>query len=906
MNTGDLKSFSGFKYKTRGDASPKGRSRVFFCCRDEDHDRYFEAISNEILNIAKDAAIWYHDPADPEPEGEDYSADLGNMQLFVIPISAAFLREENRARSVEFKFAMDHHIPVLPLMQEPGLEQDFNRICGDLQFLYKYENARDLTAVPYEEKLKKFLDSVLISADLSSKIRAAFDAYIFLSYRKKDRKYADEIMRLIHADPYCRDVAIWYDEFLTPGENFNDAIIEAMEKSSVFALVVTPNLLQDPNYVMTTEYPAAKKMQLPLLPIEADDTDKKLLASLYEGLEQIYPKDRIGELIKDMLRNIAIHTNDSDPVHNFFIGLAYLSGIDVEKDADRAVELISMAADRGLPEAFEKLESMYRTGDGVPRDFKKSLEWQKKFLERLKYRAKAHPNSLEYNDRYFHGLWDLSDSLRSMGRTKEIEEICHAMLDQINILEGLGSADADRYRGICYGKLGNCSAAEGHRQEALEWEIKASDSFAKAAKAKQTGAALKDLASIYNNIGLSFRDMGDDTSAQKYFEQSYGIYSDIPEKDRDVSIKRSLFMECNNLGNLLYRRGRISEAASWYLKGHGCIESLATESYSLEDRGYLASSYANLSNISKDRGHLEEARKHAEKALRLRLELAEESGLPEARFHLSKSFGMLAELERDSGDLKQEETDLRKETDILLALAAENSSPEVLDALMINYTALGRCYFAMGDDLKAAEYMEKAISLYEQDTDAAYGMHSMSALCFSMRIIGQIKEDEGDTEGAECWYRRSASFGKKTLNGPVSPDLSRAIGLSFSKLGAFLVKKYELLRNEILKDEALECYENALMRFDANAEQRNSATDWDDVVLTCYTIGKKTCFSDPVRIEKLGRAYELGDELYKKRGNELYLKISKDSEAIVERLLEPENKGLGQRLKGLFKKKDRN
>ena len=60
---------------------------------------------------------------------------------------------------------------------------------------------------------------------------------------------------------FCRDIAIWYDEFLIPGENFNDSIAAALEQSSLFALAVTPNLVNEPNYVMSIEYPMAKEAQ---------------------------------------------------------------------------------------------------------------------------------------------------------------------------------------------------------------------------------------------------------------------------------------------------------------------------------------------------------------------------------------------------------------------------------------------------------------------------------------------------------------------------------------------------------------------------------------------------------------------------------------------------------------------
>lgn len=144
------------------------------------------------------------------------------MQLVVIPITTKFLLKENQAYKLVYKIANESYILVLPIMQEKNIEVLFNEKCGDIQYLQEFVS--DPNAIGYEEKLGKFLNSVLISDELAEKIRNAFDAYIFLSYRKKDRKYAQELMKLIHKNEFCRNIAIWYDEFLVPGENFNDAI----------------------------------------------------------------------------------------------------------------------------------------------------------------------------------------------------------------------------------------------------------------------------------------------------------------------------------------------------------------------------------------------------------------------------------------------------------------------------------------------------------------------------------------------------------------------------------------------------------------------------------------------------------------------------------------------------------
>ena len=230
---------------------------MYFCCHKDDFKKFFENISDEVLAL-QNCSVWYKDGNDYV--NEELLDDLKGMQLFVMPVTTNLLCTENDALDIEFKFAIENHIPVLPLMQEQGLEQIFNQKCGELQFLDKHNT--DITAISYEEKLKKYLESVLIGDEMAEKIRAAFDAYVFLSYRKKDRKYAQELMRLIHKNEFCRDIAIWYDEFLTPGENFNDSIKEALQKSGLFVLTVTPSLLEKvadnkgverDNYIVTTE-----------------------------------------------------------------------------------------------------------------------------------------------------------------------------------------------------------------------------------------------------------------------------------------------------------------------------------------------------------------------------------------------------------------------------------------------------------------------------------------------------------------------------------------------------------------------------------------------------------------------------------------------------------------------------
>ena len=392
---------ANIKYATKGNSLPNKKPRVYFTCHPEDFDKYFNKICDDIFKT-HDCAIYYTDDMTEAFDEQNLDTDLGSMNLFVIPVTFKLLTKPNRAMDFDLAYAKQKHIPVIPFMMESGIDEVYSRTdkFGELQYLNPYST--DLTEIRYEEKLKKHLESILISDEMAKKVRAAFDAYIFLSYRKKDRRYANELMKLIHAKPEFRDIAIWYDEFLTPGESFKENISKMLNDSKLFALLVTPNLLEEPegkpNFVMKEEYPMAKEKAMNILPAEMEDTDKDELKSKFVGIpECVNPHD--DEAFKDRLlqsiTKIAKSENDDDPEHNFLIGLAYLDGIDVETDKERGIELITKAAEADLPEAMTKLYKMYDEGIGVQLDYRKAVIWAEKLANfYVKAQGEEHPDTL--------------------------------------------------------------------------------------------------------------------------------------------------------------------------------------------------------------------------------------------------------------------------------------------------------------------------------------------------------------------------------------------------------------------------------------------------------------------------------------------------------------------------------
>lgn len=451
---------SELKYIIRKNSSVEGKTGVYFCCHPQDLDVYLSEIADDILKY-QDCAVWYN-AAPFDDYDKNFFVDLAQMRLFVVPVTSRFLKEENRGLE-EFRFALEKNIPVLPLLQEDGLTEIFNSVCGDLQYLYK--NSDDPTAIGFETKLEKYLAAVLIGNELADKIRKMFDAYIFLSYRKKDRQYAQELMHLIHRNDFCRDIAIWYDEFLTPGENFNDAILSALKKSKLFVLTVTPNLINEKNYVMTTEYPMAKDMKKPILPIELVTTDGTKLSEIYEQLPPVVSAydESLKQVLSESIKKLALTSHEKDAVHDFFIGLAYLGGIDVETDGKRAEELITSAASNGLCEAMEKLASMYSLGNGVPRDNDKALMWTARLCETLeeKYKAESSDQNLISLTA---ALFELGSLLAEMKLSKDAETVYKRVIGLCG--EDVKAPDLCRILANTYLSLGGLE--ENRRQEYYE------------------------------------------------------------------------------------------------------------------------------------------------------------------------------------------------------------------------------------------------------------------------------------------------------------------------------------------------------------------------------------------------------------------------------------------------------
>lgn len=381
------------KYLIRMGASSTDLPKVYYCSCPEDMDRHFEKITSEILQKVN-CVIWYRDDS-----GESVDTELlEEMQLVVIPVTYALLSGENEAFEREYKFFMEKHIAILPILCESGLETLYAQKFGNIQYLSRI--SMDITEISYPEKLEKRLKSALAYDDKTvSRIKNNFDGRIFVSYRKKDRTYARKLMSLIHNNYKLVGYATWYDEFLVPGENFNENIINELKNSDFFSLVVTPNVLEDNNYIITDEYPVAIELEKNVLPFELVSTDSGELSEKFRDIPKsidAYSPENIEKAFEGLITaakgsDAKEKSNISYAERQYLLGLAYLTGTDVEVNKPKGAALVKEAADMNLLEGKEKMISIYEMGDGVTADVREAAKYLRELIPYYRKRYEENP-----------------------------------------------------------------------------------------------------------------------------------------------------------------------------------------------------------------------------------------------------------------------------------------------------------------------------------------------------------------------------------------------------------------------------------------------------------------------------------------------------------------------------------
>ena len=815
--------------KTRGGANPQGKPRVYFSCAPEDFAAYFPLLSADILRFVN-CAIYCRPPQDADEETAALARDLEEMQLFVVAITDRFLHSGSLAYRWEYGFAVQHHIPVLPIAVEPGLAVPFREQMerlqpgfGSMQFLD--QTSTDLTEIPYAEKLEKKLGQILAGDELAARIRAAFDATIFLSYRKRDRASAKELMALIHRIPFCRDIAVWYDEFLVPGEKWDSTIAAMMQQCALVTLAVTPSLTEPDNYVIRHEYPDARKANKPVVPVQMTAVDAEKLKALFPGLPQLVD-GRDSAAVCAALKRIAVSPSAESPEHNYLIGLAYLGAIDVERDPARALSLIEGAAQAGLPEAMQKLSDMYRTGDGVEHDFAKAVDWQETLVAAR--RAAMEKDGTEESGRQaLSALWNYGDLLRDSGwpaRAQAAYQDMETAAEQL--LARFPDAGMRRSSAVACMNLARTAADQQDLAAQRRWYEKALDLCGQPAPDGQSAAVRADLVVCHAGLGDLARAQGDPDRAQTHYEAAAALCEALAAETNAPAVRADLIACLQKLGALQLEKDAPEAAKTQYGKALQLCEALCAEASTVKHQALLASSYSCLGSAETRLGRLDAAKACYEKALALDDELISFSKMPRLIWDGATQYEALGHIAQQQGLLDEANRRYHAALAVFEAFAQQEDSPATRKALQALYADMGDIEAAQGHPAAALERYQQAYALARRaadETDAPAAQRELAVCCGN---LGDAQTALKQLPAAKDRYEQERAILARLAEKSAAVELRRDLCVCWNRLG----NTEKALGN---LEAARACYLEYLALSRQIAKETSSARAFRDLAV-CY------------------------------------------------------------------------
>ena len=329
----------------------------------------------ELIQKYYRAEIWISMGDEAEQDISELEPVLRQMNLVVVMAGRRLLSELEEATGIVLDLATNMHKRIMPIIMERGIENEFS-------LKYGYFHMLDFSNSDYESKVKDFIEQYVdqyinISKEPKS-IEDFFHFRIFISYRKKDRKYLLSLVDKIRQWDEHIDTSIWYDDALIPGEDYNLQIHDSLLNSDVILLLVTPNLLESGNYVLINEYPESVKNGKTIIPIMMQKTDLESLRQSYQGIGDVIDNfdDLRTRLRKDRdLRAGMDRSLTADDL--YYLSLGFISGKGTELNEKMAFRLLTLASQSGSVWAMAKLgKTLYDNGQA-----EYAVNWMEQALE---------------------------------------------------------------------------------------------------------------------------------------------------------------------------------------------------------------------------------------------------------------------------------------------------------------------------------------------------------------------------------------------------------------------------------------------------------------------------------------------------------------------------------------------
>lgn len=819
-------------HKTREGSSTYGKPRVYMSFYETDLDGPVSELCEDILRINNCAVYMYDDGVIPVG-AETREAELGQMQLFVLVCTPDYMSDQNTSRDREILFALAHGIPVLPVIPGESVIDSFNALCARLGIDSLHcldRNEFTGNDEGYRGKLKEHLEYFLISDEDSAKIEDEFRACIFLSYRKVDRDYARSLIRRIHGLQKYYDVAVWYDDYLVPGRSFEDEILSAMDRSGLFILAVTPNIVAlndagEENYVVRKEYPEALERGKKVIAAELDRTDRGALLLKFDDLPECI--NAWDELVLDESLSFldapdnceddaeslsAEQKAEREAAHKYYIGLAYLNGISTEVDPSRAFELISSAAADRFEPAMDRLVRLYRSGIAVPRNYEKAIEWQQKLI-------------------------DLTEERLHKDVTAE-------------------NAHLFLYR---LGQLGNFLTEQGDDNAAVE-------NYERMLRLADKYTELFPLADLYRDISVACNKLGDvylqrqeHEKARDLFESGWRATKVLTEETSDEVFRRDYAISCQKLGQVYRMTDDLQKAKERYSEAREII--LATvkrepTAANIRDEYIVEAMLGDTAFEMQDYAVAEE--KYLE-SRRLRETVDRETGADWAKRDISVIWEKLGDLYTKTDRIREAADAFEQAVYTADELFEKTGLPVHEEELSKTCTKAGEFHLKAGQYDEADYYFKAALEIDEKRASGSGSAEDKRNLSVSCNRLAMLYKDAGELEKAKEYFEKDYRIAKELAKTLGTPDARRDVELSCNYLGGICADMNDY-------HKAHEYYMEGMNACVALVQETNDPVHWDDLGVLYFNFYRMTGSGSA-----FDQAYYVWDKLTKEHPeNETY------------------------------------
>lgn len=361
---------------TKNNVTARGKQRVLLIADNRDKDAYADIV-NDVLSLVN-CAIYYF--------AQDERLDVHNFSASIWVVSQNLFEEPNVYTDIYNKLR-EKRIPIIPIALEQSLKTLFSEKFGPLQCV-----TRKLECNPdkYYNELGSRLKDIISSEKIAQDIKFSFKYRVFLSYRKVDAEKAKQAIAILRKSKKLKDAAIWYDDYLIPGSNYEAEIKEEIENCDLFILIATKSTLEkneksEDNYIVRVEYPLATKYDKPIIAIVFDSVNKEELLEHFDRIEEFIPHDKKYEFDNKIkhINKISHKKQDDSSYCQYLRGLAFLYGIYTEIDVKKGIDLLRSAADQGQKEALLKLAQMNYEGEHTKQDWQNASKYYKKLIDEV-------------------------------------------------------------------------------------------------------------------------------------------------------------------------------------------------------------------------------------------------------------------------------------------------------------------------------------------------------------------------------------------------------------------------------------------------------------------------------------------------------------------------------------------